>query len=300
MQPTLLIMAAGMGSRYGSLKQLDTFGPGGETIIDYSLYDAIREGFGKVVFVIRQALLKDFEETYFQKLSGKIQVSYVLQELDRLPEGYMVPADRVKPWGTAHAVWVSASSIQEPFAVINGDDFYGRQSFRLMAEELRKMEVPGQYCMIAYPLNHTLSEHGFVSRGICEIDAQGYLKSVTERTQIAANDKGIFYKDAEGQLLPLSGNENVSMNLYGFTPDIFGHLETQLKDFLRKNANNLKAEFYLPEAVNFLVNTGTAKVKVCISPEKWFGVTYPEDKQTVRSRLRELIDTGVYPEKLWV
>jgi NDP-sugar pyrophosphorylase family protein len=293
-------MAAGMGSRYGSLKQLDAFGPGGETIIDYSLYDAIQEGFGKVVFVIRQALLKDFEEIYFTKLSGKIQVSYALQETHNLPEGYTLRSGRTKPWGTGHAVWVAASHIQEPFAVINGDDFYGRQSFRLMAEELRSMKEIGNYCMIAYPLSHTLSEHGYVSRGICETDAQGYLQSVTERTQIAASDTEIYYKNADGQLIPLSSDEIVSMNLNGFTPDIFSHLETEFKSFLKKNGESLQAEFFLPEVINQLVKSHKVKVKVRISPEKWFGVTYPEDKQTVRNRLKALIQAGVYPEKLWI
>lgn len=303
MKPTLLVMAAGVGSRYGSLKQLERFGPNQQTLIEYALYDAMQSGFGKVVFVIRRALLQDFEQVYFRKLSGKINLSYVLQEADKLPDGFALSSGRTKPWGTGHAVWVSASQIHEPFAVINGDDFYGRQSFRLMAQELELMcsspTLSGTYGMIAYPLRHTLSENGYVSRGVCEVDQTGYLQSVTERTQIASSDKGIYYKDASGHLFPLTGEEPVSMNLTGFTPGIFTHLEQYLSAFLKENINNLQTEFFLPSVINWLIRSGQARVKVHISPEKWFGVTYPEDKKRVEQQLMNLTKAGVYPENLW-
>lgn len=303
MKPTLLVMAAGMGSRYGSLKQLDAFGPNGETLIEYALYDAIQAGFGKVIFIIRQNLIPDFEQVYFSKLSGTMNLDYVLQETGMLPDNFQINPDRVKPWGTGHAVWVAASKIQEPFAVVNGDDFYGRQSFKLMVEELQNIHsspyLSNNYCMIAYPITHTLSENGYVSRGICEMDEKGYLQSVTERTQIFTSDTGIYYKDSNGHLFPLTGKENVSMNLTGFTPDIFHHLEQHFRAFLTENVNSLKAEFFLPELINRLIKSGQATVKVRISPEQWFGVTYPQDKQTVKEKLCELINAGVYPENLW-
>jgi NDP-sugar pyrophosphorylase family protein len=300
-QPTLLIMAAGMGSRYGSLKQLDAFGPGGETLIEYSIFDAIRAGFGKVIFIIRKSLEKDFDEVYFSKLSGKIPIDYVCQETDILPEGVTISGNRTKPWGTGQAVWVASSKIKEPFAVINGDDFYGKQAFQLIAASLRQVpsKNPPEYYLIGYKLAQTLSEHGFVSRGICEVDENNYLRKITEQTHILGSKNGIIYKTAEGQEVPLTGNEIASMNLMGFTPVIFKYIEQQFVNFLSNNSHDNKTEFYLPKIVNRLVETNQAQVKVQLCSENWFGVTYPEDKPIVKQKLSSLVNRGVYPQNLW-
>ncbi|MDF9796942.1 dTDP-glucose pyrophosphorylase [Catalinimonas alkaloidigena] len=297
-KPTLLVMAAGMGSRYGSLKQIDEFGPSGETIIDYSIYDAIRAGFGKVVFVIRESILADFKVVFYGKFSGKIEVDYALQELDRVPQGVEVPPERVKPWGTGHAVLVAANKIKEPFAVINADDYYGQQSFQLMANFLSNLDKE-VHTLIGYRLKNTLSEHGYVSRGICEVDQEGYLKSVTERTHIYIKpDQAIVYKEDEEEV-SLSGDEIASMNLMGFTPGAFAQFEASFKAFIKENAGHLKKEFYLPTVVNEIINAGEAKVKVLNTSDKWFGVTYKEDKAVAQHRLKELVEAGVYPENLW-
>lgn len=297
-KPTLLVMAAGMGSRYGSLKQIDGFGPSGETIIDYSIYDAIRAGFGKVVFVIRESIEAEFKEIFYGKFSGKIKIDYVLQELDRVPEGIKVPAERVKPWGTGHAVLVAADKIQEPFAVINADDYYGQQAFQLMADFLSQLQTK-EYALIGYRLRNTLSEHGYVSRGICEVDREGYLSSVTERTHIYIKpDQSIVYQE-DGEEVDLTGEEVASMNLMGFTPAAFAQFEASFKAFIKENAGELKKEFYLPTVVNEIINAGEAKVKVLNTTDKWFGVTYQEDKAIAQQKLQELVRAGVYPEKLW-
>lgn len=300
-KPTLLILAAGMGSRYGSLKQIERFGPCGETIIDYSVYDSLRAGFGKVVFVIRKALEPEFRELFSGKFADKVAVEYVSQEIDQLPEGFTLPEQRVKPWGTGHAVWVAAAKIKEPFAVINGDDFYGYQSYQLVADFLRAVPAPmaPAYCLAGYRLDNTLSAHGYVSRGICEVDETGHLSRVTERTHISTTEKGIVYQEPGGEEAMLSGSETVSMNLMGFTPSIFAYCEQSFKQFLQRQGHHLKAEFYLPEAVNQLVQAGQAQVKVLDTPEKWFGVTYPEDKPVVVEKLNALTQAGVYPENLW-
>lgn len=291
-------MAAGMGSRYGSLKQIDAFGPSGETIIDYSIYDAIRAGFGKVVFVIRESIEAEFKEVFYGKLSGKIKIDYVLQELDRVPEGVEVPAERVKPWGTGHAVLVAADKIQEPFAVINADDYYGQQAFQLMADFLSELQKE-EHVLIGYRLRNTLSAHGYVSRGICEVDEEGYLSSVTERTHIyIKDDQKIVYQE-DGEEVALTGDEVASMNLMGFTPSAFEQFEFSFKAFIKENAGELKKEFYLPTVVNEIINTGEAKVKVLNTTDKWFGVTYQEDKAIAQQKLQELVRAGVYPEQLW-
>lgn len=299
-KPTLLVLAAGMASRYGSLKQTEQFGPGGETIIDYAIYDAIKAGFGKVIFVIRKSIEAAFIKGLLDKFAGKIEADYVLQELNMVPEGFSVPAGREKPWGTGHAVWVAAAKINEPFAVINGDDFYGYQSFKLMADFLESRAGDARYAMVGYRLENTLSEHGAVSRGICETDRDGNLKSVSEQTHIIRTAEGIVARTPGQEEIRLRGDETASMNLMGFTPAVFPYFKACFEDFLRdESPRNIKAEFYLPKVVNKLVQEAGAQVKVLHSPEKWFGVTFPEDRPVVVQQLQSLVAAGVYPENLW-
>ena len=300
MKPTLLVMAAGLGSRYGSLKQMDPFGPSGETIIDYSVYDALRAGFGKVVFVIRRSIEEEFKQTIFVRFQDKIEVDYVLQELDQVPAGITVPTQREKPWGTGHAVLVAGSKIQEPFAVINADDYYGTHSFQLMADYLTPLEVSStDYCLLGYQLNNTLSDHGHVSRGVCQTDEAGHLQRVTERTRIyRSGQQGIVYEEDE-QRVPLTGQETVSMNLMGFAPSVFRYFEEYFVNFIKERGNELKSEFYLPFVVNEVIQRGLARVKVIPTPDQWFGVTYQEDKAVAQEKFRALVRQGVYPERLW-
>jgi NDP-sugar pyrophosphorylase family protein len=296
-KPTLLVLAAGMATRYGSLKQLDQFGPSGETIIDYSLYDAIRAGFGKVVFVIRQSIEKEFKAVMTDKFAGKITVDYALQELEMLPTGCRVPENRVKPWGTGHAVWVARDKIREPFAVINGDDFYGAQSFKIMADFLSHQS---QDCsMVAYRLANTLSEHGAVSRGICEVDKNLNLTRITEQTHITATESGITAFGAQQEEIPLLPDQLVSLNLFGFPPTVMPYFEDCLKAFMEQQGQDPKAEFFLPAVVDHLVQSGITKVKVLPSHEKWFGITYPADKPVAVEALKSLIAKGIYQENLW-
>lgn len=298
--PTLLILAAGMATRYGSLKQLEEFGPGGETIIDYSIYDALRAGFEKVVFVIRRSIEKEFKEVMLHRFADKIEVDFVLQELDDLPEGFDRLENREKPWGTGHAVWTAKSKINKPFAVINADDFYGYRSFELIASFLKNTTDERRYGLIGYQMKNTLSPHGAVSRGICEISGEGYLESITEQTHIVQTKTGIELKDKDNQQISLDGDEIVSMNLMGFTPSVFPYFDSCFKEFLNtKRHESAKAEFYLPEVVNMLVKTGSASVKVLDTPEKWFGVTFPNDKPVAIEALKDLVEGGVYPENLW-
>jgi NDP-sugar pyrophosphorylase family protein len=298
-KPTLLVLAAGMASRYGSLKQLDQFGPSGETIVDYAVYDAIRAGFGKILFVVRESTQKEFKEMLLGKFSGKVHVDTVIQELDMLPEGYSVPPDRVKPWGTGHAVWVAASKIKEPFAVINADDFYGYQSFNSMAGFFQTNQDESLLSLMGYQLKNTLSAHGAVSRGVCEIDGEGFLRSITEHTKIIETEEGVVSYTPDQEPLPLTGHETVSMNMMGFYPSVFPFFGAYFGEFMSKEAHDLKAEFYLPVVLNNLIKSGTAKVKVLYTPEKWFGVTYPDDKPLASKNLMELTRAGVYPENLW-
>ncbi|RNI26049.1 nucleotidyltransferase family protein [Rufibacter latericius] len=295
-KPTLLVLAAGMATRYGSLKQLESFGPNGETIIEYSIYDALRAGFGKVVFIIRQSIEKEFKAAMQGKFPPEVKVEYVLQELDVLPPGFTVPAERVKPWGTAHAVWVARASLTEPFAVINGDDFYGYQSFQIMADFLKRDEKCG---LVGYLLTNTLSEHGAVSRGICEVDEDGNLIGITEQTHIEKTDGGIVAIGADQGQIPLAPDQLVSMNLMGFSPDLLPYFEEYLTAFLQKSAQVPKAEFFLPLVLDKLVKAGVTQVKLLPTSEKWFGVTYPEDKPVAVESLRRLVAAGVYPEQLW-
>ena len=301
MKPTLLILAAGIGSRYGSLKQLDPIGPSGETIIDYSIYDAIREGFGKVVFVIKKEIAGEFREVFLDKLQGRIETDMVFQEIDQIPRGFSYPADRAKPWGTGHAVLMAAGKVQEPFAVINSDDFYGRDSFRTLAAFYRDWTPAREkeYCMVGYELGKTLSEHGSVSRGICRVDENSYLTGVTEQTKIKRIDTGIACLDESNRTFFLDERTTVSMNFWGFTPSIFGHLAKGFPEFLTANAGNPKSEYFIPGVVNELLQRGIASVKVLHCGDQWFGMTYREDRELVRSRINGLIQQGNYPEALW-
>ena len=299
-KPTLLVLAAGMGSRYGSLKQMDGVGPNGEAIIDYSVYDAIRAGFGKVVFVIRHSFAEDFKEVFnAERFGHRIEVEYVYQELDYLPEGFSLPEGRVKPWGTNHAVMMAADVIKEPFAAINADDFYGRNSYEVIAGFLSQLEgSEGRYCMVGYEVSKTLSENGTVSRGVCTVNAEGNLTSMIERTQIERVDGTIVFHDG-GADEPLAENTPVSMNFFGFTSDYFRHSEAFFKEFLSENIDNLKSEFYIPRMVNKVISEGTATMQVLSTRADWFGVTYKEDKPQLVAKIEELIEAGVYPRNLW-
>ena len=299
-KPTLLVLAAGMGSRYGSLKQMDGVGPNNEAIIDYSVYDAIRAGFGKVVFVIRHSFEKEFREVFSaDRFGGRIAVDFVFQELDYLPEGLAVPEGRVKPWGTNHAVMMASGVIREPFAVINADDFYGRDGFRVLGQWLSKADGQNRYCMVGYRVGNTLSESGTVARGICRTDANNYLTGVVERTDIARVDGRITFTGDDGQPTTTDDNTPVSMNMWGFTPDYFRYSEEYFKEFLRANIDNPKAEYYIPLMVNKLITEGTATVEVLDTTAKWFGVTYAADRQGVVDKIRALVDAGEYPAKLF-
>jgi len=300
MKPTLYVLAAGMGSRYGSLKQIDGLGPNGETIMDYSIYDALRAGFGKIVFVIRKSFDKEFREKIVSKYEKHIPVEVVYQELDNLPEGFKLASEREKPWGTNHAVMMAKDVINEPFAVINADDFYGRESYAILAEQLKKMDgQENHYCMVGYRLNNTLSESGAVARGVCETDEKDFLKSVVERTHIERKDGVIQYKDAENYWYELAENTPVSMNMWGFTPDYFEHSEKYFIKFLEANVGNHKAEYFIPLMVDHLIINKIADVKVLDTPSKWFGVTYAEDRPGVVEKLQKLVEKGEYPSPLW-
>ena len=297
MQPTLLVMAAGMGSRYGGLKQIDPVGPNGETIIDYSIYDAMRAGFGKLVFVIRKDIELPFRETVGARFERRIPVEYVFQELDKIPAGFSVPEGRTKPWGTTQAVLAAADVIHEPFAVINADDFYGAESFRVLAEHLQSGSQ--DYAMVGFILRNTLSDFGSVARGVCRVNAQGFLEGVEELTSIVRDGDRARNTAPDGTVRRLSGEEPVSMNYWGFTPRIFAQLRDLFRRFLERNATDLKAECYVPVAVNELIATGEARVKVLHSRDPWFGVTYREDRPRVIESIRRLIDAGTYPGALW-
>lgn len=300
-KPTLLVLAAGMGSRYGSLKQMDGVGPNNEAIIDYSIYDAIRAGFGKVVFVIRHSFAKEFTEVFNpERFGGKIEVEFVYQELDYLPEGFTVPEGREKPWGTNHALMMAAKAIHEPFAVINADDFYGADAYKVIGEYLSALGgEKNHYCMVGYEVNKTLSENGTVSRGVCSVDQNRFLTSIVERTKIERNAEGTIVFHDLGEDEPLAENTPVSMNLFGFTPDYFAYSEEYFKEFLRANIDNPKAEYYIPLMVNKLITEGTATVEVLDTTAKWFGVTYAADRQGVVDKIRALVDAGEYPAKLF-
>lgn len=302
MNPTLLILAAGIGSRYGSLKQLDRVGPSGEAIIDYSIYDAIRAGFGKVVFVIKEALANEFKDFFAGKLRGKIDMDFVFQEINKVPEGITYSRDRQKPWGTGHAVMMAADKINEPFAVINADDFYGCSSYQSLADfykEWTPHKKEDSYCMIGYELGKTLSEHGTVSRGICKTDGYSSLLEVTERTKIKKDARGIAYLDETEKSIYLDEGTMVSMNFWGFTPSFFRYLETGFLEFIKANATSPKAEFYIPTVINELLTRKKASVRILPSKDQWFGMTYREDRELVVSKIGKLVNDGIYPKNLW-
>lgn len=303
MKPTLLLLAAGMGSRYGGLKQLDGVGPNGETIMDYSIYDAIKAGFGKIVFVIRKDFEQDFRERILAKYEGHIPAELVFQSLDALPEGFTCPEGREKPWGTNHAVMMASGVIKEPFCVINCDDFYNRDAFMVMGKFLSELPEgsTNRYSMVGYRIGNTLSENGTVARGICSKDDDGNLTTVVERTEIKRMDGVVCYKDERGEWVGVDDNTPVSMNFWGFTPDYFEHSEKYFKEFLSdpKNMQNLKAEFFIPLMVNKLVNEHTATVKVLDTTSKWFGVTYAADREGTVRRIQQLVDEKVYPNRLF-
>lgn len=303
MKSTLLLLAAGMGSRYGGLKQLDGLGPNGETIMDYSIYDAIKAGFGKIVFVIRKDFEKDFKEKILSKYEGHIPAELVFQSLDSLPEGFTVPEGREKPWGTNHAVMMAKDVIKEPFCVINCDDFYNRDSFMVLGKFLAELpeNTKNTYAMVGFRVGNTLSENGTVARGVCSTDENGLLTTVVERTEIMRVDGKVCYKDEQGRWVAIADNTPVSMNMWGFTPDYFEYSEAYFKEFLadEKNRTNLKAEFFIPLMVNKLVNDKTATVKVLDTTSKWFGVTYSADREGTVERIQSLVNEGVYPAKLF-
>ncbi|MBN1651767.1 MAG: nucleotidyltransferase [Bacteroidales bacterium] len=299
-KPTLLILAAGIGSRYGGLKQLDKVGPNGETIIDYSIYDAIQAGFGKVVFVIRASIEADFRAFFDKKLEGKIEVDYVFQETNKVPEGIHFNPERQKPWGTGHAVLMAKDTIQENFAVINADDFYGREAYLSIVDYFNKPDKKEtDYCMVGYELKNTLSENGYVSRGQCKSDENHFLFDVIERTHIEQKGEKIVFQDENEKLIELPEDTLVSMNFWGFDPSYFDFLNEKFRQFIEANQSNLKAEFYIPSVVNDLIEEKRARVKVLHSKASWFGVTYQEDKAGVIQNIQALIATGKYPNKLW-
>ena len=303
MKPTLLLLAAGMGSRYGGLKQLDGLGPNGETIMDYSIYDAIKAGFGKIVFVIRKDFEDDFKQKVLSKYEGHIPAEVCFQAMDKLPEGFTVPEGRQKPWGTNHAVMMAKGLIHEPFCVINCDDFYNRDAFMVMGKFLSELPEgsKNRYSMVGFRVGNTLSENGTVARGICSKDNEGHLTEVVERTEIMRVDGKVCYKDEEGKWVAVEDNTPVSMNMWGFTPDYFEYSDEYFKEFLSdaKNMENLKAEFFIPLVVNNLIHEGTATVKVLDTTSKWFGVTYAADRQATVDRIQKLIEEGVYPNRLF-
>ncbi|MEO6630425.1 MAG: sugar phosphate nucleotidyltransferase [Mucilaginibacter sp.] len=299
MKPTLLILAAGMASRYGSMKQVDGFGPNGETIIDYSIYDAIKAGFGKVSFIIKEEFQDNFKAIFEPKLKGRIETDYVFQSFDLKPFGIDKEIERAKPWGTAHAVLAARNQVHEPFCVINADDFYGYDSFEKMAKFLTTEVTDDTYSLIGYQIDRTLSEHGTVSRGVCKVDDAGNMVEINERTEVYFKPDGsVAYRDAEGEH-DLSSDTRVSMNFWGFTPAVFKQSEPMFRDFVEANQNNPKSEFFIPIVADNLIKSGEASFKVIPTASKWFGVTYKEDKPIVQKSISELVENGTYPANLW-
>ena len=298
MKPTLLVLAAGMGSRYGGIKQMDSFGPNGETIIDYSIHDAIASGFGKVVFIIRESFATEFKDLFEPKLKGKIQTEYVNQEMSSFTEGFQLPAERTKPWGTAHAVLCAKEVIHEPFAVINADDFYGRDAFDKAVKFLTEEVSPKKYCIIGYELSKTISENGTVSRGVCEVDIEGNLTHINERTKIFPENGKIYYTES-GINVPLPADTVVSMNFWGFDPNVFEYIQKLFIRFLQENGGNPKAEFFIPIIGDAFIADGKGEIKVIPTSAQWFGVTYKEDAPHVKEEIHKLIAEGTYSEQLF-
>lgn len=301
MKPTLLLLAAGMGSRYGGLKQLDGLGPNGETIMDYSIYDAIKAGFGKIVFVIRKDFEQDFREKILSKYEGHIPAELCFQALDDLPEGFSVPEGRVKPWGTNHAVLMAKDIIKEPFCVINCDDFYNRDAFQVIGKFLSELPEgsKNKYAMVGFRVGNTLSENGTVARGICSKDDNENLTTVVERTEIMRVNGPVCYKDEQGEWVAVDDNTPVSMNMWGFTPDYFEKSGKIFNSFLEKNINELKAEFYIPYAIDCMIKDGSASTELLSTPSRWFGVTFKEDRPGVVAKFKEFADNGIYPSPLY-
>jgi len=298
-KPTLVILAAGVGSRYGGLKQLDTFSDQGDTILDFSIYDAIQAGFGKVVFIIRKSIEEDFKAFFNPKLEGKIEVAYVFQEIDSIPDRFK-DNNREKPWGTGHALLMAKDAVTENFAVINADDFYGRAAFEGVAEALRNTDkTSAAFNMMGYVLKNTISDYGFVSRGECSVDENNFLTGIVERTHIEKTDGELKFKDSDGGLKPISEETIVAMNFFGFTPKYFDISASMFEAFLENNYKEPKAEFFIPLVVNSVIVDKTATMEVLKSNARWFGVTYKEDKPYVTSEIQKLKDSGVYPKHLW-
>ena len=309
MKPTLLVLAAGMGSRYGGLKQMDGLGPNGETIIDYSIYDAVEAGFGKVVYIVREFFKDQIEQVVKEKYSNvkcvdgePLEFQFVTQELTKIPAGFTLNPERVKPWGTAHAVLMGAEVINEPFAVINGDDYYGKESFKVLGDWLRAHEgKTGEFCLVGFELDNTLSESGAVSRGIGSADSEGYLTTVVEHHKIAKAEDGKIYGEnsVTGETVELEDKTLCSMNMWGFTPDYFQKSAALFEGFLAKNIDELKAEFYIPYAIDCMIKDGSGKTQLLSTPSKWFGVTFQEDRPGVVAKFQELADKGIYPTPLY-
>ena len=299
MKPTLLVLAAGMGSRYGGNKQLDQVGPSGETIIDYSIYDAIRAGFGKIVFVIRRDIEEQVKERFVNRLKGRIEVDYVFQEITNLPEGSKVAPDRQKPWGTSHAILVTEPKIKEPFGVINADDYYGVESFQVLKEFLVNDKNPNNYCIVGYKLGNTLSEHGHVNRGVCKVNDKGFLTGIVETRQIEKTDTGAKVVLPDGKIQNFTGNEVVSMNLWWFKPTCYDFLGSEFRHFLKEKGMDPKSELDIPTSVDKFVKNGTITIQILMSNERWFGVTYREDKPFVVDSLNKMISKGIYPSSLY-
>jgi len=299
MKPTLLVLAAGIGSRYGGNKQLDEVGPSGETIIDYSIYDAIRAGFGKIVFVIRRDIEEQVKERFVEKLKDKIEVDYVFQEITNVPEGAIVSPERQKPWGTSHAVLVTDKKIREPFGVINADDFYGFDSYRILHNFLVNDKDPDCYCIVGYKLGNTLSDHGYVNRGVCNVDSDNFLKDIVEVLKIEKTRSGAKAPDPEGNNVNYTGKEIVSMNLFGFKPSCFNILREDFRNFINESGMDLKSELLIPNSLDRYIKKGDIKIRVLMSNERWFGVTYREDKPFVVESIRKMIRDGVYPARIY-
>jgi UTP-glucose-1-phosphate uridylyltransferase len=299
MKPTLLVLAAGMGSRYGGNKQLDQIGPSGETIIDYSIYDAIRAGFGKIVFVIRRDIEDQVRERFVDRLKGRIKVDYVFQEITNLPQGVKVAPDRQKPWGTSHAILVTESVIKEPFGVINADDYYGVESFKILKDFLIDDKDQNNYCIVGYKLGNTLSDHGHVNRGVCRVDSRGLMTNIVETRQIEKTKDGAAAPSPDGRVQHFTGNEIVSMNLWGFKPTCYHFLGEEFRNFLTRSGMDPRSELDIPTSVDKFVKNGQITIKILMSNERWFGVTYREDKPFVVDSINRMISKGIYPPSLY-
>lgn len=299
MKPTLLVLAAGMGSRYGGNKQLDQVGPSGETIIDYSIYDAIRAGFGKIVFVIRRDIEDQVKARFVTRLKGKIEVDYVFQEITDLPQGVKVSPERVKPWGTSHAILVTEKKIAEPFGVINADDYYGVESFEILRDFLVNDSNPANYCIVGYKLGNTLSEHGHVNRGVCQVGPDGLLRNIVETRQIEKTAEGAVAPGPDGKQLIFTGNEIVSMNLWGFKPSCYSFLGKEFRNFLHEKGMDPKSELDIPTSVDKFVKNGEITIQILMSNEHWFGVTYREDKPFVVENINRMVREGIYPKSIY-